>query len=93
MTEKDTEKYLVNKVKTHNGLAWKFTSPGNAGVPDRIVVFPSNRICFIEVKAAGKKLRPLQEQKISALRRKGCKVYVVDTKEAVDRFIDEVSWV
>ena len=35
--ERQVEKYLVDKVHNLGGIAWKFTSPGTAGVPDRIV--------------------------------------------------------
>lgn len=46
-TEKDIESKLRNKVKELGGRAYKFVSPGNSGVPDRLVVLPrwKNWIC------------------------------------------------
>jgi len=50
MTEKELERKLVDKVKKLGGRAFKFISPGNSGVPDRLIVLPrqQNRICGIE---------------------------------------------
>ena len=36
MLEKQVEQKLVAAVKSKGGVCWKFTSPGTAGVPDRI---------------------------------------------------------
>lgn len=54
MREKDIEQYLVKQVKNNGGKAYKWVSPGNDGVPDRIVIFPRT-IIFVELKAPGKK--------------------------------------
>ena len=53
MREKSIEEKLVAAVKAVGGVCWKFTSPGTSGVPDRIVLMPSGRIGFVEVKAPG----------------------------------------
>ena len=58
--ERDVEKKLVESVKRKGGLCPKFTSPGMDGVPDRIVLMPGGRIAFVELKAPGKRMRPLQ---------------------------------
>ena len=50
MREKDIEKILVNGVKDVGGRAYKWVSPGNNGVPDRIVILPEGRIVFVELK-------------------------------------------
>ncbi|PTY76688.1 nuclease, partial [Heyndrickxia sporothermodurans] len=60
MRERDIEIYLRDEVKKIKGRAYKFESPGNAGVPDRLVILPGGRVFFIELKAPGKKSRPLQ---------------------------------
>ncbi|MBN6205558.1 VRR-NUC domain-containing protein [Ralstonia pickettii] len=91
MREKDIETYLRKEVKKAGGKAYKFESPGNDGVPDRIVVFPNNNIFFVELKAPGKKPRPLQLKQMRDLKKFGCKVYVFDSKERVDHFIDWVK--
>ena len=58
--EREIEKYFVQQVKKNGGLAPKFVSPGWDGVPDRLVLLPDGRMAFVELKAPGKKLRPLQ---------------------------------
>ncbi|WEG14139.1 VRR-NUC domain-containing protein [Pullulanibacillus sp. KACC 23026] len=87
MRERDIETYLRDQVKKAGGRAYKFESPGNDGVPDRIVIFPGNRIYFVELKAPGKKPRPLQVKQINDLKQFGCIVRVIDSKEGVDEFI------
>lgn len=90
MKEKAIEDYLRNRVKASGGIAYKFTSPGNAGVPDRLVLIPGGRVVFVELKAPGKKptaLQKLQQKRIVSL---GCEVLVIDSKEKVDEFIKEM---
>lgn len=88
--ERDIEVYLREQVRKAGGKAYKFESPGNDGVPDRIVIFPDERIYFIELKRPGGKPRPLQVNKMNELRAFGCTVDVIDTKEKVDDFISDV---
>lgn len=59
MREKLIEQKLVKAVKAAGGLCPKFVSPGMAGMPDRLVLLPGSRLAFVEVKAPGKKPRPL----------------------------------
>ena len=50
MLEKDIEKLFRDEIKKAGGKAYKFTSPGNDGVPDRIVMLPGGHIVFVELK-------------------------------------------
>lgn len=61
MLEKDIEKLFRGEIKKAGGKAYKFTSPGNDGVPDRIVMLPGGRIVFVELKTDTRKLSKLQE--------------------------------
>ena len=61
MLEKDIEKLFRDEIKKAGGKAYKFTSPGNDGVPDRIVMLPDGRIVFVELKTDTGKLSKLQE--------------------------------
>ena len=88
-SEKAIEGYLVKRVKEVCGKAYKWVSPGNAGVPDRIVVFRSGRIIFVELKTARGKLTPLQNLKIKELLSMGCDVRIVRSKEEVDSLVKE----
>jgi G:T-mismatch repair DNA endonuclease (very short patch repair protein) len=90
MREKQIETRLRKEVNQIGGLALKFTSPGTAGVPDRIVLLPKGRVVFVELKAPGGKLRPLQLKRKKQLENLGFKVYVIDSYKKVDEFIREV---
>ncbi|MFC2729541.1 MAG: VRR-NUC domain-containing protein [Centipeda sp. (in: firmicutes)] len=88
MRERDLERYTTMFIKSHGGLALKFISPGYAGVPDRLVLLPGGKMCFMELKAPGRKPRPLQVRRIEQLRALGFKVYVVDGKEEIGGIIN-----
>ena len=91
MRESFIEEKLIKAVKQNGGVCWKFTSPGTAGVPDRIVLMPKGHIAFVEVKAPGEKPRPLQLSRHRLLRRLGFQVYVLDALEDIDKIILEVK--
>lgn len=91
MEEKSVEKYLKKQVEKRGGLCLKFISPSMSGVPDRIALLPGGRIFFAEVKAKGKKPRPLQLAVHTIFERLGFKVFVVDCKEDADNAIEEVT--
>ena len=60
--EKDIEAALVRKVKQRGGQCLKWVCPGQAGVPDRIVLLPGGRIIFVELKRPkGGRLSELQK--------------------------------
>lgn len=91
MLEKDVEQYLCKKVKKElQGIAFKFVSPGQNGVPDRIVLVPHGHVYFVETKAPGKTLRKRQEYVCGLIRQLGFKVLQIDTRAKVDDFVKEV---
>ena len=51
MRENEIEAKLVKEIRKRGGECLKFTSPGNTGVPDRIILLPEGRIYFVELKA------------------------------------------
>jgi hypothetical protein len=88
MREKTIEEYLRDKIKAVGGKAYKWVSPGNNGVPDRIVVLPGGKVVFVELKATGKTSTALQKAKQEELIKMGCTVYRdIDSKEKVDLLI------
>ena len=89
MLEKELEARLVHGVKALGGRAYKFVSPGNVGVPDRIVVLPEGRIIFVELKADFGRVSAVQQKQIQDLRRVGCRVEVVRGLQGVERFLQE----
>lgn len=91
MRESFIEEKLRKAVKQKGGICWKFTSPGTAGVPDRIILMPEGRFAFVEVKAPGEKTRPLQLSRHRLLRRLGFKIYVLNNIEEIGGIIDEIK--
>lgn len=90
LSEREIEAYLVKKVReVLHGRAYKFISPGNNGVPDRIVVLPGGRIIFVELKReGGGKLSPMQKAQQAKLSLLGCQVISqMNSKQQVDGFI------
>ena len=90
MREKIIEQNLVQAVRRMGGLAPKFTSPGWAGAPDRLVLLPGGHLAFVEVKAPGKTLRPLQVRRKGQLEALGFQVYVIDNVQRIGDVLDEI---
>jgi acetoacetate decarboxylase len=90
MREKIIERKLAVAVKQAGGMALKFVSPGFDGMPDRIVLLPDEHIAFVEVKASGKKPRPLQLARHRLLRKLGFPVYVIDSADQIGGMLDEI---
>lgn len=89
LSEKHLEKKLKKEVKNLKGLALKFVSPGFNGVPDRLVL-RAGRAWFVEVKSPGKKPSILQLLVHGILLRVGFKVWIVDSEESLENFLNEV---
>lgn len=90
MKENVIERQFAMAVKKMGGMAVKFVSPGLDGVPDRIVLLPDKKMAFVELKAPGKKLRPLQEKRKRQLEALGFPVYVIDRAEQIGGVLDEI---
>ena len=89
--ERDIERRLAAAVKKHDGLCPKFVAPGTDGVPDRIVLMPGGRLAFVEVKAPGMTLRPLQVGRKRQLESLGFKVYVLDDPGQIEEILQETG--
>lgn len=90
MRERDIEKWLRRQVENLGGLAFKFTSPGNDGVPDRLAVLPGGLIYFIELKTDRGRLSPLQVWQQDRLRQLGVNAAVIRGMDEAVEFIEEV---
>lgn len=97
MLETSIEKYLVEQVEKHGGMAEKFTSPGRRFVPDRIVTWPVPgtycyaRIHFVELKTKGGVLSAGQLRDHARRRTMGSPVVVLWTKKQIDEYILEYA--
>ncbi|WP_418790931.1 VRR-NUC domain-containing protein [Phosphitispora sp. TUW77] len=90
MREKCIEQKLVSAVKSARGLALKLISPGFDGMPDRIILFSEGRIAFVEVKAPGKTLRPLQIKRKRQLEALGFRVYCIDSMAQIQPMLSQI---
>jgi hypothetical protein len=91
MREKVIEQKLAMEVKKRGGICPKFTSPGFDGMPDRLILLPDGKIGFIEVKAPGKKPRPLQLVRHRLLRGLGFLVFILDEEEQIGGILDAIQ--
>lgn len=91
MKESELEKKFCLLVGQAGGKAYKFVSPGNTGVPDRLVILPGARVGFVELKKPGGELRKQQEFRRRELGALGCFTAVVDSVESAEAVIGEIS--
>ena len=91
MRERDVEQSLVIAVRKLGGMCPKFVSPGLDGVPDRIILMPGARIAFAELKAPGRKPRPLQVKRKRQLESLGFQVYCIDNTEQIGGVLREIQ--
>ena len=89
--EKKLEQKLVKAVRDISGLALKFVSPGCDGVPDRLILIAYGKVAFVEVKAKGKKPRPIQIRRINQIRRLGFLVFILDDEKDIPSIIKQVK--
>lgn len=90
MLESQIERVFKTEVEKRGAKARKFVSPGWAGAPDRIILFPGGRVVFVELKAPQRIMRPLQKKRAAELRDLGFKVYSINSLERIKKFIAEV---
>lgn len=90
MRESDIEAKFRNEMKAAGGKAFKFVSPGNAGVPDRIAILPGNKIGFVELKQPGKKTTKLQKVQIRKLLDMGVYATVLDHPDQIQSVIENI---
>ncbi|RGY92892.1 VRR-NUC domain-containing protein [Hungatella hathewayi] len=92
MLEKDIEKILVNEVKKLGGRAYKWVSPGNDGVPDRIVILPGLRPIFVELKTETGRLSAIQNVQIDRLRKMKQNVKILYGESQVRDFLEDCEF-
>ena len=90
MLERTIENRLVSEVRKAGGICPKLTSPGTAGMPDRLIILPGGHIGFVELKAPGQKPRPLQVHRHQQLRQLGATVHTIDHPNQIPEVIHEI---
>lgn len=91
MKESTIESKLRDGVKRLGGRAYKFVSPGNDGVPDRIVVMPGRMPIFVELKTESGRLSLLQKVQIDRLKKLGQDVRVLYGMKEVEGFLQQIK--
>ena len=76
--EKDIEAKVCEYARSKNVLAYKFTSPARAAVPDRLFIAPDGRMWFCEFKREGAKPTAAQDREHAKLRAQKVNVFVID---------------
>lgn len=90
--EKKIESRLRDGVKKLGGKAFKWVSPGNSGVADRLVLMPGNKSYIVELKKGGSKvLRPEQKIFKKFVESLGFRYYLLSSSEEVDSFLTAIK--
>ena len=92
MRESELEKWLVDYCVRRNCLTYKFTSPQNKGVPDRIIIAPNGKVGFLELKQKGKKPTKLQIRRIEEIQAQGVAADWADDKLSCRTFVNQLTY-
>lgn len=84
--ENKVERYLNSEVERIGGLTRKWVSPGNDGVPDRLVFF-NGEVWLVEVKTTDGRRSPTQIREHNRLKKVGVDVLTLYGHTDVDDFI------
>ena len=76
-SESAVESWLGRQLRQEGFMYFKFVSPQNPGVPDRLVICPDGAVVFVELKTATGRLSKRQQICIQDLMRHGQRVAVV----------------
>ena len=90
--EKSLQAYVMKKCRDLSFLCYKFASPAKRGVPDLILIDTSGVTTYCEVKSPTGRgvLSALQQREIAKLRKQGCFVAIVNSKNDADKFIGQL---
>lgn len=89
MKEADIEDYVRSRVKPGRLLKW--VSPGESGVPDRILILPKGRVMFLEFKKPGGRLSPRQQLWMRRLEVLGHEARVIGSMDEARGFLNEIA--
>lgn len=90
-SEKALERYLCRLVLGAGGLCLKYSSGTATGYPDRVVVMPSGRVCWVEVKSRGCCPSALQAVRMHELRERHQMVRLCDSREKAEAILRELA--
>ena len=87
LLESRVEEWLKTQIAKRGGLYLKFSSPGNIGVPDRIII-RNGEVVFVELKQEHGVLSEIQKAQIDRMRSHGAKVLVVYGKAGAEDLVE-----
>lgn len=91
MREREIEKIFRKNIQDLNGICYKFVSPGNSGVPDRIVILKNGEVIFVELKTEKGVLSALQKSQIRKLKNHNQRVCVAYGLNGIQNLIDKIK--
>ena len=91
MRERVIEAAFVKAVHKAGGRAYKLNSQTANGLPDRLVLFFPAKTVFVELKAPGGKMRPLQEKRKRQLEQLGFLVFCVDSTDQIEEVLHAIQ--
>lgn len=89
--ESKVENRFRDGIKSIGGKAYKLISPGNNGMPDRLVCLPTGSVIFVELKSPTGITSKMQDRRIAELRQYGQTVYVLRNLQEVDVFLGKIQ--
>ena len=89
--ENIVRQYLVKRCKESGLLCLKYSNANTTGYPDRLVCLPHCNVVWVELKSKGKKPTKLQEIRHQELQDLGHQVFVISSKEGVDKLISDTD--
>ena len=91
VSEKAIERYLVEQAKLNGMICLKYSNANMVGYPDRLLVLPSGRVAWVELKSKGRKPTKIQLARIAELTGRGHLVKVIDNKGDIDELLSFLS--
>lgn len=88
MKENKIEKKFRDGILSIGGLCYKFVSPGNTGVPDRIVILRTGKVIFVELKTKYGRLSPIQKRQLQRLNARKAQSAVIRGEKEMNDFLD-----
>jgi len=90
MLESKIEKWISEKIREAGGLSFKWLSPNNPGVPDRIYIFPGGKVFFVELKTEIGRLSNIQKWQRERLIDQGVNYRLIKGMKQAEDFVNEV---
>lgn len=91
MLEKDIEDWLNRQIEKMGGIAFKFVSPMNPGVPDEIYILPDGHIWFVELKQKFGRIANIQKWQRDRIQAMGCNYRLVKGMDDAKMFVKELK--